>query len=117
MVEQTETPSRDPRTLVSEVTPVARKLRFNFATINETTISEKKREYGKRKRGEDQALDYEVESILATESSTKEIRGTKDPHGIRSPKEGEETNIPAVAEEITEEEEEGGRTGIKCAKP
>ena len=43
VVEQTETPSRDPRTLLSEVTPVARQLRFNFATINETTISDKKR--------------------------------------------------------------------------
>ena len=37
VVEQTETPSRDPRTLVSEVTPVVRQLQFNFATINETT--------------------------------------------------------------------------------
>ena len=47
VVEQTETPSRDPRILVSEVTPVVRQLQFNFATIEETNINERKREYGK----------------------------------------------------------------------
>ena len=42
VVEQTETPSRDPRNLVSEVTPVARQLQFNFTTVEETNINEKK---------------------------------------------------------------------------
>ena len=41
VVEQTETPSRDPRILVSEVTPVARQLQFNFTTVEETKINRK----------------------------------------------------------------------------
>ena len=107
VVEQTETPSRDPRNLVSEVTPVARQLQFNFTTVEETNINKRKREYGKRKRGSDQAINYEVESIVITDSSTTDIGRNQDPKGISEPKGSEEIVLSEVAEEVHEEEEEG----------
>ena len=107
VVEQTETPSRDPRNLGSEATPVARQLQFNFTTGEETNINERKREYGKRKRGSDQAINYEVESIVITDSSTTDIRRNKELKGISEPEGSEEIVLSEVAEGAPEEEEEG----------
>ena len=107
VVEQTETPSRDPRNLGSEATPVARQLQFNFTTGEETNLNERKREYGKRKRGSDQAINYEVESIAITDSSTTDIRRNKELKGISEPEGSEEIVLSEVTEGVLEEEEEG----------
>ena len=44
---------------------------------------------------------------MTAESSTKDIRRTKDPKGISKPKEKEELDISGVAEGVNEEKEEG----------
>ena len=105
VVEQTETPSRGPRTLVSEVTPAIRQLRFDFTPVKEATTKEQRKEYGKRKRGEEQALDYEVETILRAGASTKGTTGTGVARESRSPEKGEETITTGGREDVNEERE------------
>ena len=109
VVEQTETPSRGPRSLVSEDTPVARQLQFNFTTGEGTSINKRKREYGKRKRGSEETIDYEVESVVITDRSTINIERNQDDEGISELKRSEETVLAEVGEEVQEEDEEGAQ--------
>ena len=59
------------------------------------------------KRGSDQAINYEVESIVITDSSTTDIGRNKDSKGISEPEGSEEIVLSEVAEGVPEEEEEG----------
>ena len=73
VVDQTETPSRDPRNIGSEATPVARQLQFQFTTEEGTRLLERRREYGKRKRHSEEDIHYEVGAIINLDSSLLQI--------------------------------------------
>ena len=102
MVEQTETPSRDPINVGGEATPVARQLQFDFTVGKKTTVSERKRDYGKRKRGSDQAINYEVDSDIIINSSTRDTGRSKVHEDSSELEEREEIVRSGVIESSTE---------------
>ena len=106
MVEQTETPCRDPRNLGGEATPVARQLQFNFTIGSEIRIEERRRNYGKRKRDSERVTDSEVESGISTNSSTEDIGRNKERKDDREPEVEEEEVIQSGGGESSAEEAE-----------
>ena len=74
VVEQTETPSRDPRKIGSEATPVARQLQFNFSTEEGTRLLERRREEEERRRHSNEVIHYEVGAIINLDSSNTDLR-------------------------------------------
>ena len=117
VVEQTETPSRDPRNIGSEATPVARQLQFHFNEGEETNLVERKREYGKRKRDSDQAINYEVEAITSTDSSTADTRRNEEPKRSSEQEGREEIVLAEVTEDELEEEEGATAWGAQSPEP
>ena len=85
---------------------MARQLQFHFTTGEETNLIERKREYGKRKRDSDQVINYEVEAIINTDSSTTDTRRNEELKGV-SEQEGREEIVPVEVTEDELEEEEG----------
>ena len=100
VVDQTETPSRDPRNIGSEATPVARQLQFHFTTGEETRLLERRRKYGKRQRDSDQDIHYAVEAIINTDSSTIDSRRNEELEGVNELQEIEEIVTVQANEEI-----------------
>ena len=98
VVDQIETPSRDPRNIGSEATPVARQLQFHFTTGEETRLLERRREYEQRPRDGDQIIHYEVGAIINLDSSTTDSRRNEELEEVSETQEIEEV-VPVQANE------------------
>ena len=116
VVEQTETPCRDPRDLGGEATPVARQLQFDFTVGKETGIKGRKKDYGKRKRGSDQVINYEVESAIIATGSAINTGRNKEQEEFSGLREREEVRT-RVTESSTEGEGGTVRRALSLEPP
>ena len=74
VVDQIETPSRDPRKIGGEATPVARQLQFDLTTEEGTRLLERRREEEEQRRHSDEVIHYEVGALINLDSSNTDLR-------------------------------------------
>ena len=74
VVDQIETPSRDPRKIGGEATPVARQLQFDLTTEEGTRLLERRREEEEQRRHSDEVIHYEVGALINLDSSKTDLR-------------------------------------------